>query len=329
MKSFVPQNTAAETVASLAARPTREEFNSLAVSGTVYDIQRFSINDGPGIRTIVFFKACPLRCLWCSNPESQSASPELFYFQSRCLHCGECVKVCPEAALSLVENNVTINRARCAVCDICSLVCPSGALRVTGRRMNVKQVLSAVARDNVFYKHSGGGMTLSGGEPLAQPAFALTLLHGAREQGIHTAVETTGYASADVARSVLGACDLILYDIKQLNPTNHLAGTGVSNARILDNACLAASLGVRMIIRVPVIPGFNDAPEDLVAIGRFALELGITELHLLPYHNFGVTKYSGLGRVYLLPDTPLLSTEQILSLRQTLQELGIKVCVGG
>lgn len=195
--------------------------------------------------------------------------------------------------------------------------------------MNVEQVLSAVARDSIFYKHSGGGMTLSGGEPLTQPDFAFALLLSAREQGIHTAVETTGYASADVVQHVLGACDLILYDIKQMNPAKHLTGTGVSNARILDNARLAASLGVRMIMRVPIIPGFNDAPQDLVAIGRFALELGVTELHLLPYHNFGVTKYSGLGRAYPLPNTPLLTTEQIQSLRQTVETLGIKVCVGG
>lgn len=325
MKSFVAPSMVAETLKGLAAPVS----DSLAVSGTVYDIQRFSINDGPGIRTIVFFKGCPLRCLWCSNPESQRGMPELLYSEARCIRCGECVPACPDLALALAENGVTVSRARCSACEKCSAVCPSSALRISGKRMNIAEVLNTVARDDIFYKHSRGGMTLSGGEPLTQPDFALGLLRGARARGIPTAIETTGYASAEVVERVLGAADLILYDIKHMNPAKHLWGTGVRNERILDNARLAASLGVRMIIRAPVIPEFNDAPEDVLAIGRFTQELGLGELHLLPYHRFGVPKYAALQREYPLPDTPLPSDEEIESLRCSLQALGLQVRIGG
>lgn len=329
MKSFVAPLTVAETAAGLTSRTLPMESDDLSVSGNVYDIQRFSIHDGPGIRTIVFFKGCPLRCLWCSNPESQRTERELLYTASRCLHCGSCVAACAAGALVLGENGIAVNRYACTACDQCSAVCPTGALRITGQRMNVEQVLDAVARDNIFYEHSGGGMTLSGGEPLAQPDFALALVRGARERGIHSAVETTGWASADIIRRVLGATDLILYDIKQMDPAKHQWGTGVTNDRILDNARVAAGLGIRMIIRVPVIPGFNDTRDDLFSIGRFAQELGLAELQLLPYHRYGVTKYASLGRDYALPDAAPPASEQIESLQRSVQALGLHVRVGG
>jgi pyruvate formate lyase activating enzyme len=182
---------------------------------------------------------------------------------------------------------VLVDREKCFGCEACSEACPGKALRLSGNRMTVSQVLVEVARDRVFYEHSGGGMTLSGGEPLAQPDFALALLRAARELGLHTAVETTGLAGAGTVERVLRETDLILYDIKQIDPSRHREGTGVNNSAILANAKLAAGLGVAMILRVPVIPEFNDQPDTIQAIARFGIELGLSELHLLPYHTYG------------------------------------------
>jgi len=299
------------------------------IRGSIFDIQRFSIHDGPGIRTTVFFKGCLLHCPWCANPESLNASPELLYSRASCLKCGRCVHACPDGALALAVDSVMIDRDRCTVCDICSRVCPSVSLRLVGRQATAAEVLAEVARDAVFYQHSGGGMSLSGGEPLLQPEFAIALLDSARTLGIHTAVETNGFASEDVVRSVLGRADLILYDIKQMDATRHRAATGESNSAILRNARVAAGLGVPMVIRVPVIPGFNDDWVSIAAIGGFARQLGLSEAHLLPYHKYGESKYTALGRPYDLRDAPITAVSQINSFRQELQALGLTVQVGG
>jgi pyruvate formate lyase activating enzyme len=273
------------------------------VFGNIFDIQRFSIHDGPGIRTTVFLKGCPARCPWCSNPESQCASPQLFYSRSRCLLCGRCVGACPEQALSLQADAVAIDRTSCVPCDECSRVCPSGAMRLVGRSTTAADVLAEVERDRVFYEHSGGGMTVSGGEPLAQPEFTLALLEGARARGLHSAVETAGLAEPELIERVLGKTDLILFDIKQMDSESHKSIVGEDDAVVLGNARLAARLGVPMIVRVPVIPGFNDQPHQIGAIAEFACSLGVTDLHLLPYHAYGVPKYASLGRRYEMPET--------------------------
>jgi pyruvate formate lyase activating enzyme len=189
--------------------------------------------------------------------------------------------------------------------------------------------MAEVARDAAFYEHSGGGMTLSGGEPLCQPDFSVALLLRARALGFHTAIETAGWATTGTARRVLGEADLILYDIKHMDPDKHLAGTGKSNHRILQNARAAASLGVDMVVRVPVIPGFNANQADIRAIGRFTVELGLTEIHLLPYHRYGVPKYAGLGRDYAMRDAGPLANEQVDSFVDALEPLGLSVRIGG
>lgn len=298
-----------------------------ALEGSVFDIQRFSIHDGPGIRTIVFFKACPLRCLWCSNPESQNRAAEIIYTASRCLECDLCISACPAGAIARSDSTVVIARADCDGCGKCAEVCPGGAIRLAGRQLTPAEALAEVARDQAFYGHSEGGMTLSGGEPLMQPDFALALLQGARLLGIHAAVETTGFASADTVRRVLGAADLILFDLKHMDPAKHSAGTTQHNARILENARLAASLGVPMIVRVPVIPGYNDTVDEVVEIGRFAREIGISTLHLLPYHRYGLSKYAALGRPYPLADAATPPAALLETLKAALQAIGLDVSI--
>lgn len=298
------------------------------MTGVVFDIERFCLHDGPGIRTIVFLKGCPLRCAWCSNPESQKSEPELIYSVERCIGCGLCIEVCQVDAIQIVENKAVIDRKKCIVCDACSQVCPTKALRLSGNRMTVSQVLEEVVRDKEFFVSSGGGMTLSGGEALSQPDFSLALLRGARELGLHTAVETTGMADPKTMERVLRETDLILYDIKHIDPVRHREGTGVNNSVILANARGAASLGVEMIFRVPVIPNYNDQVETIQAIARFGVELGLKELHLLPYHTFGRADYERLGRVYPLSDLLGLSNEQLERLRVAAQTSGLEVHVG-
>jgi pyruvate formate lyase activating enzyme len=232
-------------------------------------------------------------------------------------------------ALVQEDAGIAVDRSKCNVCGKCATVCPNGSLRIAGQRTSVESVLAEVLRDRIFYEHSGGGMTLSGGEPLMQPEFALALLRGARRQGIHTAIETCGWTNADVICQVLGEADLILYDIKHMNAAKHRAGTSKSNHRILRNARIAANLGVKMILRVPVIPGFNDSMDEITAIGKFARKLGLSELHLLPYHRYGLPKYAGLGRSHALRDAVPPSESELDTYRTKLQTLGLRVRIGG
>ncbi|HEX2965166.1 MAG TPA: glycyl-radical enzyme activating protein [Syntrophorhabdaceae bacterium] len=266
------------------------------VKGIVFDIQRYSIHDGPGIRTTVFLKGCPLRCLWCQNPESQVLEPEILLNNALCSGCGQCVAVCAAAANSLSGTHSQIDRTACLKCGTCVAACPNQARRLSGKQMSVGEVLNTVKKDLKFYETSGGGITLSGGEATFQHDFALALLKKSRELKIHTTLETCGYASWNILEELLPYIDLVLYDIKHWDPERHQRGTGVSNQVIIENAKRIAELKP-MKVRVPLIPLFNDSEHDIRSIASFVGSLpNQIEMELLAYNPLGEGKYERLGK---------------------------------
>jgi pyruvate formate lyase activating enzyme len=272
------------------------------VEGTIFNIQRFSIQDGPGIRTTVFLKGCPLRCLWCSNPESQNSFFEVTHRDMVCQKCGRCVEVCTAGAISLTGEGTEIDRKKCISCGKCIEVCVYGARRFYGEKKTVEEVYREVIRDKPFYQNSGGGVTASGGEPLSQADFVAELFKRLRETGVHTCLDTCGYADADSWEKVLPYTNLVLYDLKIMDSKAHDEWTGKPNEKILGGIKLAAESKVPVIVRIPVIPGANDSEENMKAAARFCTGIGIHEVNLLPYHRFGESKYAGLDRRYRLVD---------------------------
>jgi pyruvate formate lyase activating enzyme len=272
------------------------------ITATVFNIQRYSVQDGPGIRTTVFLKGCPLRCLWCSNPESQQAFREVAHRDSLCTKCGACVEVCEARATSLTDAGIRIDRKLCTGCGRCIEVCIAGARKFYGEESTVEKVFQEAARDVPFYNNSGGGVTVSGGEPLFQADFAAALLERCRNAGIHTCIETCGYVAPAAWKKALPVTDLVLYDLKLMDPAAHRQWTGKSNDKILGSLKLVAASGVPVIIRIPVIPGSNDSVENMTAIARYVAGLGLKQVNLLPYHRFGESKYAMLDRQYRLGD---------------------------
>lgn len=274
--------------------------------GRIFDIQRFSVHDGPGIRTTVFLKGCPLRCAWCHNPESIRAEPELAVLESRCIHCDRCVEACPTGRLAALEAGAGAVPA-CTLCGTCAAVCPAEARRLVGRSVTVDELLAEILRDRLFFDDSGGGVTFSGGEPVAQPDFLAAALEACRHQGVHTAVDTSGFCRRQDLLRAARWTDLFLFDLKHMDPVRHRELTGASNRRILENleALAAVHQGIR--IRVPVVPGMNDDPENLEATARFVASLpGVRRLDLLPYHRHGRHKRERLEPV---ADPPTVSRE--------------------
>jgi pyruvate formate lyase activating enzyme len=301
------------------------------VTGVVFNIQRYSIHDGPGIRTTAFLKACPLRCLWCQNPESQIKRPEIFFVSENCKGCGACAEVCPQGAIQVIEGLARTDREVCIGCGECTGACPNEARNLMGSIASAQEVFEELAADEIFYQRSGGGVTLSGGEPLAQPRFATEVLRLCKESSIHTALDTCGHASWETVRQVLEYVDLVLYDLKHMDPEQHERYTGVTNEVILENAKRIHQLGIPMLARVPVIPGYNDAAENMMATALFiATELGeSTGVHLLPYHRLGETKHVRMEQ----PDRPLATEpprdEQMEEVREAIESFGLEVHLGG
>ncbi len=273
------------------------------VTGTVFNVQKFSVHDGKGIRTLVFLKGCPLRCRWCSNPESQARPPERAFNPQRCLGpaaCGRCLEACPSGAMSLVDGQLRDDRSRCDACHACVEACPSGAQSLYGETWSVDRVLRRVEEDGVFYARSGGGLTLSGGEAMTQPDFVLPLLREAKARRINTAMETCGHCDGEALVQACSLLDALIFDIKSLDDAKHKAFIGVGNQLILENFRRVCDRfpGLPILVRTPVIPGFNDTEADVLAIRDILPRRASVRYELLPYHRMGQPKYGYLGRTY-------------------------------
>jgi pyruvate formate lyase activating enzyme len=299
-------------------------------AGIIFDIQRFAIHDGPGIRTTVFFKGCPLQCPWCHNPESLAPDEEIMLWADRCLGCGACLDACQNEALARLDGRTVRISGRCRVCGACCGVCPAQAREIVGRRVTVDEVMQEIEKDVIFYDESGGGATFSGGEPLMQPDFLDDLLRCCRRRGIHTVVDTSCYAETDVVRRIRENTDLFLCDLKIMDPESHLRLAGVGNELILKNIRYLADNGARLIIRVPVIPGATDGDDNVARLAEFAGSLpGVERVDLLPYHAGGADKaarlaHGGDGYAASAP-----SARSVAKIAELLTTQGLRVTIGG
>jgi pyruvate formate lyase activating enzyme len=298
-------------------------------TGIIFDIRRYSIHDGPGIRTTVFFKGCPLNCWWCHNPESQASSVEMMYRENRCIHCGACLETCTRGALSWDTDLIVLDKEKCDLCGDCADVCYPEAHQMVGREMTIPQAMAEIERDIAFYDQSDGGVTVSGGEPLLQPDFLHALLQSCKEKDIHTALDTCGFAPWEILDCVRGYVDLFLYDLKLMEDAKHRQFTGVSNKLILSNLQTLSSQGHHIILRLPVIPGINDDDDNMHQIGFFAAALPhLDGIDILPYHRIGLDKYRRLNMDYKLPEITSPSSDKIAAKAQILRKYGLQVKIG-
>lgn len=297
-------------------------------TGLLLESKHFAVHDGPGIRTTFFFKGCPLRCLWCHNPESVERAPQLGFFSHKCRNCGRCAAVCPEGAHTVAEGAHTLDRAKCRVCGACVANCPAEALKVYGERRGVAEVVEEALADRDFYDNSGGGVTLSGGEPLMQGEFALALLAALKAAGLHTALDSSLFAAPELVRATLPVTDMYLIDFKHADPAEHRKFTGQANGRIVENLRMLSDAGARIEIRIPFVPGCNADDANMAATGRILGEMRIERIRLLPYHSHARFKYAAVGRPDTMPDAESPDEAAIGHACSILRQYGLEAVSG-
>ncbi len=291
------------------------------MEGCIFNIQKFSLHDGPGIRSVVFLKGCPLRCAWCSNPESQDFHRQVIWDERKCVKCFHCIKEAKDNAVSYENNRIV---AQFREDENYNVLCEHHALKVEGEKKSVDEVVEAVLKDEMFYEESGGGVTLSGGEVLSQPDFVMALCQKLKEKNIHIALETTGFAPFEVFAQVIKNVDLLLFDLKHYDTIKHEQACKVNNEMILYNMRYASTQKVDIIARIPVIPGFNDTLEDAYQFAQLLRSMDIDKVNLLPFHQFGMAKYTMLNKEYVYKDVPQLHNEDIAAYKEVMQKEGLQ-----
>jgi len=291
--------------------------------GITFNIQKFSIHDGPGIRTTVFFKGCPLRCEWCSNPESQIKNVQILHDQSKCSYCLSCVAACPNGAITHEDNKIIINEDKCVGCLTCVNSCPNRALSYEGDYQTIEEIVDICMQDIDFYEESGGGVTISGGEGMSQPEFLKKLIAELKKNSVHVAIETTGYVKKETFEELARELDLLLFDVKHYDREKYYKGTKVYNDLIVENLKWAIDNGIEVLPRIPVIPDFNNSLEDAEGLAKLLVEVGAKKVQLLPFHQFGEKKYELLNRNYKYKNKKALYPEDLEEYQKIFLDKGL------
>lgn len=297
--------------------------------GTIFNIQKYSVHDGPGIRTTVFFKGCPLKCWWCHNPESQSIKHEVMFFQERCTGCGICVRRCAEDAIKIDNMLPVTDELKCKLCGKCTDFCPNNAREYVGKDITVQDLMKEIIKDEVFYEESNGGVTFSGGEPLLHVEFLLEVLKACKHRGIHTAIDTSGFAAYENFEKIADYVDLFLYDIKLMNNEKHIKYIGVENDLIIENLKKLSNRGANIFVRMPIIAGVNDDDEHIDEAVKLLSKINLIQVNLLPYHKMGMDKYRRLEMDYKLSGMEKPTDERMEEIADKFIKGGIKVKIGG